>query len=76
MDFVVSGKLKIFSQKVGEKKIVQDVLNPNDLVIYQPSEAHALVALKDTVFITFAKGPRGGEQYESDTYRLEKPLQE
>jgi hypothetical protein len=37
-------------------------------------EAHTLIADKDTVFITFVDGVRGGKNYEKDTFRLEKLL--
>jgi dTDP-4-dehydrorhamnose 3,5-epimerase-like enzyme len=76
MDFIVSGQIRILSQKVGEEKITEAILNANDLIVHQPSEAHTMIALEDTIFVTFAKGLRGGEQYESDTFRLVKPLQE
>jgi quercetin dioxygenase-like cupin family protein len=35
---------------------------------------HAWKALEDTLCLVFTKGPRSGENYESDTYRLEEPL--
>jgi quercetin dioxygenase-like cupin family protein len=35
--------------------------------------AHAWKALEDTECLVFTKGPRG-EDYESDTYRLDEPL--
>jgi quercetin dioxygenase-like cupin family protein len=35
---------------------------------------HAWKALEDTTCLVFTKGPRSGDQYESDTYRLEEPL--
>ena len=38
-------------------------------------EAHALHALEDSVLLILTRGPRGGEDYESDTYRLDKPLE-
>ena len=31
-------------------------------------------ALKDTKLLVLTKGPRGGKEYESDTFRLENPL--
>jgi len=32
--------------------------------------------LEDSLFLVFTRGPRGGQDYESDTYRLTKPLRE
>ncbi|MEK7613206.1 MAG: hypothetical protein AAB449_03640 [Patescibacteria group bacterium] len=75
-DFVVSGKFEIYGQKIGEQNITKNVIGPNDLVVWEPGEAHEFVALEDTIFITFVDGVRGGEDFEKDTYRLEKPLHE
>ncbi len=73
-DFIVSGKMKVFTQIVGQAEITENIVGPYDLITHDPSEAHAFLALEDSVFITFVVGPRGGEDYEKDTYRLETPL--
>lgn len=73
-DFVVSGQLTVLSQKIGSTKIEKHILKPNDLLRHDPMEAHTLIANKDTVFIAFVDGLRGGSDYEKDTFRLEKPL--
>ena len=31
---------------------------------------HAFLALKKTEILVFTQGPRGGKEYESDTYRI------
>jgi len=72
--YVVSGQLTMLSQKVGQKKVCKHVLKPNDLMIHGPNEAHALIADKDTIFLAFADGLRGGKNYEKDTFRLSAPL--
>jgi quercetin dioxygenase-like cupin family protein len=74
--YVVSGQLTMLSQKVGETAIEKHVLQPGDLMTHGPNEAHALIADEDTVFLAFADGLRGGEDYEKDTIRLETPLQD
>ena len=73
--FVVSGQMTMYSQKVGSKNIEKHVLRPNNLMIHKPMEAHAMVANKDTIFLAFAEGLRGGKDYEKDTFRLEIPLE-
>ncbi len=73
-DFVISGKLKVLTQKVGASEITESEVGPNDYISHDKREAHTYVALEDTVFITFNAGPRGGENYEKDTFRLEVPL--
>ncbi len=72
--FVVSGQLTHLTQKVGQKKIYKHTLKPNDLMISDPGEAHTLVATKDTIFLAFVDGLRGGKNYEKDTFRVEQPL--
>jgi len=37
-------------------------------------EAHALQALEDTTMVVMTRGPRGGREYESDTFRLSELL--
>ncbi len=73
-DYVVSGRMKIYGQKVGEKEIIQAEIGPGYLVIWEPNEAHEFVALDDVTFITFVDGVRGGDDFEKDTFRLEVPL--
>lgn len=66
--------MEAYGQIIGEKAITKTILGPNDLVVWEPNEAHEFVALEDTVFITFVDGLRGGDEYEKDTFRLEVPL--
>lgn len=73
-DFVVSGRMKVYGQNVGETEVVQAEIGPGDLVVWEPNEAHEFVALEDSTFITFVDGVRGGDEYEKDTFRLEVPL--
>jgi len=73
-DFVLSGKLKVLTQKVGETEITELEVGPNSFISHEPNEAHTYIAIEDTVFISFNKGLRGGEDYEKDTFRLDRPL--
>lgn len=43
----------------------------NGLVITPPLEVHALEIIEPTTFIAFSRGQRGGDDYESDTYRVD-----
>jgi|SRR3989344_7509440 len=72
--FVVSGQLTHLTQKTGQKKIYKHILQPNDLMISDPGEVHAMTADKDTVFLALVDGLRGGKNYEKDTIRIDKPL--
>mgnify|MGYP001273720981 FL=1 len=73
-NYVLSGKLKFISQLKGKKK-KSILMKKGDLVITEPWESHALVGVSDECeFLVFTKGPRGGKEYESDTYRLKEKL--
>ena len=73
--YVHSGKLKSLTQKENEN-VVSQILEPGDLIKTEVLEKHALKMLEDSIFYVFTKGPRGGDNYENDTYRLDKPLQD
>jgi len=67
--YVVTGCLRMFSGG-GRSSLA----NAGELVVHEPGDPHAWIALEDTVCLVFTRGPRSGENYESDTHRLEKPL--
>jgi quercetin dioxygenase-like cupin family protein len=64
---VTQGKLLIAS---GQHQLKA---NPGEIITHLPGVPHAWKALEDTVCLVFTRGPRG-ENYESDTYRLDEPL--
>lgn len=71
--YIVSGSLTYYSKAIGGDEPA-DVFNagPGDMIISDPLEIHAMRAGDNgCVFIAFAEGPRGGADYESDTYRVE-----
>jgi hypothetical protein len=61
-----------YSQPVDQSQSVEShMCVPGDFVISPPNEIHAMKASdRGCTFIAFAGGPRGGEDYESDTYRV------
>ncbi|MBI5261253.1 MAG: hypothetical protein HY852_05475 [Bradyrhizobium sp.] len=71
--YVLDGKLRVVSQMPG-KEPTEVILVPNDLILNVPHERHAFEALEDTTFLVLTRGPRGGEDYETDTFRLDQPL--
>jgi quercetin dioxygenase-like cupin family protein len=72
-NYVISGRLKVLAS-LPPDSVHETVLETGDLAVVFPLEHHALVALEDTVLAVFTRGPRGGKEYETDTYRLEVPL--
>ena len=72
-NYLVSGVVRIVTKKPGEIQ-KEYVLRPGDLVKTEALEEHALQGLENSLLIVFTQGPRGGKEYESDTYRLTHPL--
>ncbi|PDT06942.1 MULTISPECIES: cupin domain-containing protein [Rhizobium] len=72
-NYVISGRIKLVSQLPGEP-VVEIVMNPGELFVTKPHVRHALVGLDDADLLVFTRGPRGGKEYESDTFRLDVPL--
>ena len=71
--FVLSGSIRyVVGLPSGETD--SGVIRPNDLLLTEPMESHALETLEETVFLVLTRGPRGGTGYEDDTFRLEEPL--
>jgi hypothetical protein len=73
--YLFSGKLQSLTQQEGEP-VISTILEPGDLIRTDLMERHALNALEDSVFFVFTKGPRGGNNYENDTYRIDDSLAE
>jgi quercetin dioxygenase-like cupin family protein len=71
--YVLSGKLRVVVQMPG-MPAEEGVMSEGDLIETVPDERHAFEALEDSAFLVLTRGPRGGEDYEKDTYRLEEPL--
>lgn len=67
--YVLSGSLQIAD---GHNVMI---IGPDEMVVHYPTEPHAWKALEDTDCLVFTSGPRA-ENYESDTYRLDKPILE
>lgn len=72
-NYLLKGKVKLFS-KSEKGEIEESILLPGNLISTEPMEAHALEAIDNSELLVFTEGPRGGEQYESDTFSLKTPL--
>jgi quercetin dioxygenase-like cupin family protein len=72
-NYVLSGSLKLVTQLPGEE-CQENILKRGDFVATVPQEKHALKALEDSTLLVLTKGPRGGKEYETDTFRLTEPL--
>lgn len=73
--YVLSGRLKAFSQ-MPDGPVKSAELGVGDLILNVPGERHSFEALEDSSFLVLTRGPRGGDDYENDTYRLTEPLKD
>ena len=67
--YVVSGTLKVVNRSPGGAAVTR-VHAAGSLFCENPGVAHAWEALENTVVLVFTRGPRSGENYESDVQRL------
>lgn len=72
-NYLVSGTIRLLSQEPG-RDVVEVILTPGEMAMTEANVSHALVGLADSVLMVFTRGPRGGKEYETDTYRLDVPL--
>lgn len=72
-NYVLSGSIKIVTQLRDHEK-VETLINKGDLILTVPNESHALTAVEESELLVLTKGPRGGTNYENDTFRLNNPL--
>jgi mannose-6-phosphate isomerase-like protein (cupin superfamily) len=77
--YVIDGELLMATRVVDQNgepagEIEQTVIGPGDLVTHPPLHAHAFRALKASSILAFADGVRGGNDYESDVFRLKDSL--
>ena len=72
-NYILEGKIELFTKKKNSK-IKKIILKKGDLAVKYKNESHALRAIKNTKFLVFTQGPRGGKEYENDTFRLKIPL--
>ena len=71
-NYIISGKMQLVTLR--GKKIKKIILKSGDIALTKPGEAHALIGKTFCKCLVFTRGPRGGKEYETDTFRLKKPL--
>jgi len=71
--YVLSGHILALTQ-LSDGPVEQAHLVSGDLLESHQFERHALHALEDSVLLIITRGPRGGKNYEDDTFRV-SPLQ-
>lgn len=76
--YILTGSLVYYSKPVDSKEPASEfVATKGDFIISEPNEIHAMKTTADgCTFIAFAEGPRGGEDYENDTFRVDSIIPE
>ena len=72
-NYLIKGKLELLTRK-NKQKIIRTLMKEGELVETSKNESHAIKALKNSEFLVFTQGPRGGKEYENDTFRLKNPI--
>lgn len=67
-NYLISGQV-LYRAQAGQAKPIDTVMGPGDLIVSPANEKHALKGLKKSLLLVLTKGPRGGKEYESDTFR-------
>ena len=68
--YIVRGRMRVTTQMPGGE-VQRTIVTEGDLFENEPGERHAMRALDDTTFLVLSHGPRGGADFESDTFRLD-----
>ena len=69
--FMTKGSLRYWYQPVDKSQPPKSVLvREYESVSSPPNEIHAMEILEPNQFLVFSQGVRGGEDYESDTFRV------
>ena len=76
--YILSGTLDYYSKTVDSEEPANAITAvAGDFIISEPNEIHAMQAGADgCTLIAFAQGPRGGEDYENDTFRVDSIIPE
>lgn len=72
--YIVKGLTRVVCTSAATELVYDYTALPGDLVHHEVNSKHAFEALEDTEWIVITQGPRKGEDYESDTFRLDVPL--
>lgn len=67
--YMIEGRMRLTTRVAGGP-IESTILVKGDVVLSGPNEHHAMRTIEDTTFLVLTRGPRGGSDYESDTFRL------
>lgn len=72
-NYVISGQIRLVTQfPDGERN--EAILSQGQFAVTRENERHALQGITEAEVLILTKGPRAGDDYEDDTFRLDVPL--
>ena len=71
--YVLEGSVLVASKFEG-KEIEKKILTEGDLLLNEPFEWHAIKSIEDSKLLILTRGLRGGNDYEADTFKIDKPI--
>jgi len=70
--YIISGSLEYWYKSTNMAESEVELCLPGDVITSDKNEIHALkIGVDGCLFMAFTEGVRGGEDYESDTFRVE-----
>ena len=70
--YIISGSLEYWYKSNDMNESAVELCLPGDVITSEKNEIHALkIGAEGCLFMAFTEGVRGGEDYESDTFRVE-----
>jgi mannose-6-phosphate isomerase-like protein (cupin superfamily) len=70
--YIISGSLEYWYKSNDMNESAVELCLPGDVITSDKNEIHALkIGAEGCLFMAFTEGVRGGEDYESDTFRVE-----
>jgi quercetin dioxygenase-like cupin family protein len=69
-DYIISGKLICRTRENENSEVEEIIVEEGDFITHQFPSHHAYKAVEDSVMISSTNGPRQGDEYENDTFRL------
>lgn len=72
--YVLEGELEYWFKNYGSNIVKSQKITPGSMVCSEILVAHAFKSITKSQILVLTKGPRNGDNYEQDTFRLEVPL--
>lgn len=67
--FVLKGTIQVST--IADGVILSETFTEGDLFVSLPNEPHAMQAVTKSEILVFTSGPRSGDSYAIDTYRID-----